>query len=86
MHLVLDAQELQTDWLAEESENGVKPHLLEKFGLFDSLEQRDLLLGGKAGDGCGSRKQLGAFGLRFNQAALVKFLLVLIDSRPASGQ
>ena len=44
MHLVVHANELRTGGSAEESENGVQPHLLEKLGLFDSLQQCDLLL------------------------------------------
>src|SRR5450755_3357129 len=50
VHLMVHADELRTDWLAEESEDGVKPHLLKKVGLLDSLQQRDLLLAREAGD------------------------------------
>src|SRR5450755_4329630 len=56
VHLMVHADELRTVWLAEESEDGVKAHLLEEIRLLDSLQQCDLPLASEARDGCGSRK------------------------------
>src|ERR1022692_4844280 len=78
MHLMFDANELQTGRLAEESENGVEADLLEEIRLFDGLQQCDLLIRAQAGDRSRSWKKLGAFRLGLSQAALVELLLVLI--------
>ncbi len=75
---MFDAEELDSNRLAEESENGVQPYLLEEVGFFYCLQQCDFLAVRETRDGSGSWKQLRAFRLRLSQPAFVEFLLVLI--------
>src|SRR5215472_8113176 len=81
VHLMFNTEKFYSGRLAEESKDRMKTHLLEELCLLNRLQQGDLLLAGKAGDGGRGWKHLLPFGLRLRQAALVQFLLVLIVAR-----